>query len=75
MRPTQAYHAKLIGMDDVLSLIKSGETIQSGFCANAPNAIFMRLHEIADKVERLRIVTMLDNVDYPFLHMRELAGR
>ncbi len=75
MNYSQEYERKLMEIDDVLSLFKSGDSIQGGFCANAPSGVFKRLHEIADRVERLNIISMLDNTDYPFYHMAELVGR
>jgi acyl-CoA hydrolase len=69
------YKKKLVSVDGVLKLFKNGDKLQAGFCANAAGGILFRLHELADKIDNLNIMLMLDNNNYPFLNMPELAGR
>lgn len=57
---------KMISVDQALSLIQTGDEIISGLAAAESRAVLSRLHEIADRVEKVSMVTCLPMGEYPF---------
>lgn len=61
------YSNKLITVEKALDMVKSGDHIVTGMCANEPLAFLERLPSIADKVENVTIVNCLPLYDGKYL--------
>ncbi len=59
--------AKIITVDEALSLIKTGDHIVAGMAASEGRAFFMRLHEVAQRVEQVTIDNCLPLYPYEFI--------
>lgn len=60
------YQRRFIRVEDVLPLIKPGDHIVSGLGAAEPQAILSRLHEEADRLKDVSIITCLPMGNYEF---------
>ena len=70
MDQMDAYQSKMIGMDEALSQIKSGDVIAVAAYGNEPVRFLRRLHEIADRgVRDVTIWLANPQEEYPFLTM------
>ncbi len=67
--------AKIITIDDALNLIKSNDHIVAGMAASEGRAFFMRLHEIAHRVDNVTIDNCLPLYPYEFMVNNSYAKR
>lgn len=65
------YSDKLITVDEALAMIKSGDHIVSGLAGAEPVLLLSRLHEIAEKVKDVHIMTCLPMGVYDFYSKAE----
>lgn len=68
------FKKKLISLDDALSLVKSDYEICVGLAAAEPVDFLTRLHETADRVTNVSVLTCLNMGDYKFTSASEMKG-
>ena len=61
------YKNKIVSVDDILALVKSGMKIGVGDATVEPQGFMNNLHRIADRVSDVEIWTCLQNRSYPFM--------
>ncbi|WP_459842641.1 acetyl-CoA hydrolase/transferase family protein [Fusibacter bizertensis] len=60
------YQKKLVRVEDVLSMIKSGDHVVSGLAGAEPRAILTELHKASDRLKDVSVITCLPMGDYEF---------
>ena len=69
------YRAKLVTIDDVLGMIRSGQVLRAGGNACRPVCLYQNLHKLAGKVENVMVFpTAAFFGDYPFVTDPAMAG-
>ena len=68
------YKAKLIPLDEAVSKIGSDNDIIVGQCASEPQGCMSRFHIVADKVEDVRVFSVLTLKPYDFYMKPEMKG-
>lgn len=68
----EEYNRKLVSIESVLELIKSGDEIVAGFCALEPVAILSQLHQLKGKVEDITVWYSLGIASYKFFNDPEM---
>jgi acyl-CoA hydrolase len=67
MSEASAYlRGKLVGVEEALSRVKSGDSIVSALAAAEPAAFLAKLHTVAPRVEDVTVATCLPMAAYPF---------
>ena len=59
--------AQIITLEKALDLVKDGDHIVAGMAASEGRSFFMRLHEVADRIEHVTIDNCLPMYPYPYL--------
>src|SRR5512145_2785459 len=75
MDPREIYRGKLVDIDTAVSRIASGNDVVVGQCASEPQGCMSRFHVVADRVEDVRVFSVLTLKPYPFYMKPEMKGR
>ncbi len=70
----EIYKSKLTGVDEAVALIKSGDDVIVAQCASEPQGCMSRFHTIADRVEDVRVFSVLTLKPYDFYMKPEMRG-
>lgn len=68
------YKSKLTSVEDVLSMINSGDEIVSAMAASEAPALLGSLHTIKERIENVRVVVCLPMKDYDFFMDPSMKG-
>lgn len=71
-RYNEIYKSKKITIEEVLSLIKSGDEIVAGFAGNEPMGILSKLHTIKDRINNVTVWLSLSMGNYEFFNNPEM---
>jgi len=69
------YRNKVVGIDDAVGRIRSGDDVIVAQCASEPQGMMGRFHIIAERVENVRVFSVLTLNPYPFYMQPEMRGR
>ncbi|HUI69870.1 MAG TPA: acetyl-CoA hydrolase/transferase C-terminal domain-containing protein [Spirochaetia bacterium] len=69
------YRKKLVDIDAAVCRIKSGDDVIVAQCASEPQGCMSRFHIMADKVEDVRVFSVLTLKPYDFYMRPEMKGR
>lgn len=70
----QEYQSKLITVDRALEMVESDTDICVSLAAAEPMDFMNRLHEVADRVKNVNVLTCLNMGDYKFMTEPEMKG-
>lgn len=74
MNCKQEYQSKLIDVDRALSMVESDIDIVSALAVAEPYDLLSRLHEVADRVHNVNVLTCINMGDYKFFTAPEMKG-
>ena len=69
------YKRRLIAVDDAVNKIQSDNDVIVAQCASEPQGCMDRFHVVADRVEGVRVFSVLTLKPYPFYMQPEMKGR
>ena len=69
------YQGRLVSIDEAVSRIESGDDVVVGQCASEPQGCMSRFHLAADRVEGVRVFSVLTLRPYDFFMKPEMKGR
>lgn len=69
------YKRRLIAVDDAVNKIQSDNDVIVAQCASEPQGCMDRFHIVADRVEGVRVFSVLTLKPYPFYMQPEMKGR
>jgi len=70
----EEYRKRLVSIDEAIQCIKSGDDIIVAQCASEPQGTMSRLHTIADRVQDVRVFSVLTLKAYDFYVRPEMKG-
>ncbi|MFP4012184.1 MAG: 4-hydroxybutyrate--acetyl-CoA CoA transferase, partial [Spirochaetaceae bacterium] len=68
------YKRRLISMEEAVGHIKTGDDIIVGQCASEPQGLMSRIHTVRDRVEDVRVFSVLTLQPYDFYMRRDMEG-
>ncbi|MFP4567066.1 MAG: acetyl-CoA hydrolase/transferase family protein [Spirochaetaceae bacterium] len=68
------YKRRLISMEEAVGHIKTGDDIIVGQCASEPQGLMSRIHTVRDRVEDVRVFSVLTLEPYDFYMKPEMEG-
>lgn len=71
----ELYRRKVVSIEEVLNLVKSGDEIVVAMAASEPVELLSKLHTIADRVENVTVVSCLPMKAYEFYANPAYEGR
>jgi acyl-CoA hydrolase len=74
-RTKDPYLGKRVSAEEAVSRIKSGDDVIVGQCASEPQGCMSKFHLAADRVEDVRVFSVLALKPYPFFMQPEMKGR
>jgi acyl-CoA hydrolase len=74
MRWQDEYRRKLVDIDSAVSRIQSGNDVIVAQCASEPQGCMSRFHIVADRVEDVRVFSVLTLQPYDFYMRPEMKG-
>lgn len=74
MNYEEMYQRKVVGVEEALKQIKSGQEVVCGMVACEPVAMLSQLHTIKDRVEDVSVVSAFMMNDYEFFMSPEMKG-
>ena len=74
MNPQDIYRSKLIAIDEAVSHIASDNDVIVAQCASEPQGCMARFHIVADRVENVRVFSVLTLKEYDFYMKKEMQG-
>jgi acyl-CoA hydrolase len=75
MQWQELYKSRMTDIDSAVSLIKSGNDVIVAQCASEPQGCMSRFHIVADRVENVRVFSVLTLKPYDFYMKPEMRGR
>ena len=69
------YKSKLISIDEAVSKLRSDWDVIVAQCASEPQGLMSRFHTMADRVENVRVFSVLTLKPYDFYMKPEMKGR
>jgi acyl-CoA hydrolase len=75
MRWQEEYKGKLVDIDTAVSRIQSGNDVIVAQCASEPQGCMSRFHIMADRVEDVRVFSVLTLKPYEFYMRPDMKGR
>jgi len=69
------YKEKVCSIEEVLSKIRSGNTIATSVIPMTPQTFFSNLHRVSEKVRGVQVFTILNPAAYDFFSKKEYEGR
>ncbi len=74
MNPQDLYRSKLIPIDEAVAHIASDNDVIVAQCASEPQGCMARFHIVADRVENVRVFSVLTLKEYDFYMKKEMQG-
>ena len=74
MNHQDTYRSKLVAIDDAVSHIKSDDDVIVAPCASEPQGCMSRFHIVADRVQNVRVFSVLTLKEYDFYMRKEMKG-
>ena len=74
MNDQDTYRSKLVAIDEAVSHIKSDDDVIVAQCASEPQGCMARFHIVADRVENVRVFSVLTLKEYDFYMKKEMQG-
>jgi acyl-CoA hydrolase len=74
MNPQDIYRSKLIAIDEAVSHIATDNDVIVAQCASEPQGCMARFHIVADRVENVRVFSVLTLKEYDFYMKKEMQG-
>jgi acyl-CoA hydrolase len=74
MNHQDIYRSKLVTIDEAVSHIGSHNDVIVAMCASEPQGCMSRFHIVADRVENVRVFSVLTLKPYDFYMKREMKG-
>ncbi len=74
MKNQAIYASKLIAIDDAVAHIQSDNDVIVAQCASEPQGCMSRFHIIGDRVENVRVFSVLTLKEYDFYMKKEMQG-
>ncbi len=74
MNHQETYRSKLIAIDEAVSHIASDNDVIVAQCASEPQGCMSRFHIMADRVENVRVFSVLTLKEYDFYMKKEMQG-
>ena len=74
MNHQDTYRSKLVAIDDAVSHIKSDDDVIVAQCASEPQGCMSRFHIVADRVQNVRVFSVLTLKEYDFYMRKEMKG-
>ena len=74
MNPQDIYRRKLIAIDEAVAHIASDNDVIVAQCASEPQGCMARFHIVADRVENVRVFSVLTLKEYDFYMKKEMQG-
>jgi acyl-CoA hydrolase len=75
MQWKDTYESRLTDVDTAVAKIQSGDDVIVAQCASEPQGCMSRFHVVADRVEDVRVFSVLTLKPYPFYMKPEMKGR
>ncbi|MCX5796197.1 MAG: 4-hydroxybutyrate--acetyl-CoA CoA transferase [Elusimicrobia bacterium] len=75
MRKSDPYRGKLVQVEEAVSKIRSGNDVVVAQCASEPQGCMSKFHLAADRVEDVRVFSVLTLKPYDFFMKPEMKGR
>ncbi len=75
MNHQDLYRSKLIAIDEAVAHIQSDNDVIVAQCASEPQGCMSRFHIVADRVENVRVFSVLTLKEYDFYMKKEMKGR
>ena len=74
MNPQDIYRSKLVAIDEAVAHIASDNDVIVAQCASEPQGCMARFHIVADRVENVRVFSVLTLKEYDFYMKKEMQG-
>jgi len=74
MNAQDTYRSKLISLEDAAALIRSDNDVIVAQCASEPQGCMSRFHIVGDRVENVRVFSVLTLKEYDFYMKKEMRG-
>lgn len=74
MNALDIYRSKLISLDDAAALIRTDNDVIVAQCASEPQGCMSRFHIVGDRVENVRVFSVLTLKEYDFYMKKEMQG-
>jgi len=74
MNHQDTYRRKLVSIDEAVSHIKSDNDVIVAQCASEPQGCMSRFHIMADRVQNVRVFSVLTLKEYDFYMKKEMKG-
>jgi len=74
MNPQDTYRSKLVAIDEAVAHIASDNDVIVAQCASEPQGCMARFHIVADRVENVRVFSVLTLKEYDFYMKKEMQG-
>ena len=74
MNHQDTYRSKLVAIDDAVSHIKSDDDVIVAQCASEPQGCMSRFHIEADRVQNVRVISVLTLKEYDYYMRKEMKG-
>ena len=75
MNTQDLYRSRLVSVDEAVSHIASDNDVIVAQCASEPQGCMARFHIVADRVENVRVFSVLTLKEYDFYMKKEMQGR
>lgn len=75
MNHQELYRSRLVAIDEAVAHIQSGNDVIVAQCASEPQGCMSRFHIVADRVEDVRVFSVLTLKPYDFYIKPEMRGR
>jgi len=75
MNHQELYRSRLVAIDEAVAHIQSGNDVIVAQCASEPQGCMSRFHIVADRVEDVRVFSVLTLKPYDFYMKPEMRGR
>ncbi len=75
MNHQDLYRSKLIAIDEAVSHIQSDNDVIVAQCASEPQGCMSRFHIVGDRVQNVRVFSVLTLKEYDFYMKKEMQGR
>ena len=74
MNAKDIYLSKLVPIDEAVALIRSDDDVIVAQCASEPQGCMSRFHIVGDRVENVRVFSVLTLKEYDFYMKKEMKG-
>ena len=74
MNAKDIYLSKLVPIDEAVALIRSDNDVIVAQCASEPQGCMSRFHIVGDRVENVRVFSVLTLKEYDFYMRKDMKG-